>query len=207
MLVMPVDTTSSSSSGSLLTLRMYRKHLAQWVQERCNCSNRTTSHPATVFSSPPLHSAATVLILIIHTPHLLLIAGLSPCFQLSIPCALLLPTFTVRRTGWPRVDKIHCVVVMAILFLPLIPVSIAGLSPWSPPAQCHQCAVPSCVCREDSLKWHNRSARWGEFAWDMPPICMYKCVCMHVCICLQPEVERLSTIVCHRIATCSLVTL
>ena len=144
-------------------------------------------------------------ILIISNPHLLLIAGLSPCFQLSIPRVLLLPTFTVRRTGWPRVDKIQCVIVMDILFLPLIPVLIAGLSPWSSPAQYHQCAVPSCVCRKDSFNWHNHSARWGEFAWGMPPICVYICVCMHACICLQPEVERLSTIECHRIASYTVV--
>ena len=131
MLVMPVDTSSSSSSGSLLTLR-YVPYTFGTTSRRGAIGQ---TGPQAILQlcppppPPPLHSAATVLILIIYTPHLLLIAGLSPCFQLSIPCALLLPTFTVHRTGWPRVDKIHCVVVMAILFLPLIPVSIAGLSP------------------------------------------------------------------------------
>ena len=206
---MLVDTSSSSSSGSLLTFRMYPKHLAR-VQERCKCSNSTTSHPATVSPPPsPLHSAATVLIWAninyLQSPPLV-DCRVIPLLSALISMCPIIVTFTVRRTGWPRVDKIHCVIVMAILFFCLIPVLIAGLSPWSPPAQYHQCAVPSCVCRKDSFNWYNHSARWGEFAWGMPPICVYICVCMHACICLQPEVERLSTIVCHRIASYTVVT-
>ena len=133
VLVMLVDTSSALVVHFLHYVRMYPKHLIQRVQERCKCSNSTTSHPATVSCPLPpfivLPLSWYEQILIISNPHLLLIAGLSPCFQLSFPCALLLPTFTVRRTGWPRVDKIQCVIVMDILFLPLIPVLIAGLSP------------------------------------------------------------------------------
>ena len=144
----------------------------------------------------PLHSAATVLIWAninyLQSPPLV-DCRVIPLLSALISMCPIIVTFTVRRTGWPRVDKIHCVIVMAILFFCLIPVLIAGLSPWSPPAQYHQCAVPSCVCRKDSFNWHNHSARWGEFAWGMPLICVYICVCMHACICLQPEVEKLST--------------
>ena len=131
MLVMLVDTSSPLVVHSL----HYVCTLNIWHNECRRGASAQTAPPAILQLCPapyPLHSAATVLILAninsLQSPPLV-DCRVIPLLSAINPMCPIIVTFTVRRTGWPRVDKIHCVLVMAILFFCLIPVLIAGLSP------------------------------------------------------------------------------